>query len=138
MFKHVKGKNGTTSFLPVDSRKGGNVTYIRNAICLTEDQTRYIYKRVEQGSNLNTETMKQEIKQVKIAQIKPSSENENFCQKVVLNNVYKDENKTVQMEDWSILSDNFRYVQHDERSQTTHNLDMKTLDYWQHKGYIKA
>ena len=25
-----------------------------------EDQTRYVYKKVEQGSDLNTETMKQE------------------------------------------------------------------------------
>ena len=37
------------------------------------------------------------------------------------------------MEKWSILSDNVRYVQHDERSKTTCNLDRKTLDYQQHK-----
>ena len=36
------------------------------------------------------------------------------------------------MENWSILSDT-RYVNHDEGSKTTHGLDMKTLDYWQHK-----
>ena len=135
MFKHVKGKNGTTSFLPLDSKKGETVTYIkdRNAIYLTEDQTRYIYKKVEQGSDLNTETMKQEIEQEKITEKKPSGENENLYQKVVLNNVYRDENKTVQMENWSILTDNVRYIQLDEGSKTIHNLDVKILDYCQHK-----
>ena len=129
MFKHVKGKKGTTSFLPLDSKKGVNITHIRDAMCLTEDQTKYIYKKVEQGSDLKTETMKKVIEQEKMAEIKPSGENENLFQKVVLNNVYKDENKTAQMESWSILSDNVRYVQHDERSKTTCNLDMETLDY---------
>ena len=68
-----------------------------------------------------------------MTEIRPNGENENLYQKVMLNNVYKDENKTAQMENWSILSDNVRYTQHDERSKTTHNLDMKTLDYQQHK-----
>ena len=52
-----------------------------------------------------------------------------FIKKVVLNIVYKEENKTAHIENWSVLSDNARYVQHDESSKTTCNLDMKTLDY---------
>ena len=32
------------------------------------------------------------------------------------------------------MSDNVSYFQHEERSKTTHNLDMKTVDYQQHKG----
>ena len=45
MFKHIKGKNDTTSFLPFDSKTGRSVKYIKDedAICLTEDQTKYIY-----------------------------------------------------------------------------------------------
>ena len=31
MFKHVKGKNEMTSFLPLDSKKGGNVTYVKDS-----------------------------------------------------------------------------------------------------------
>ena len=46
MFKHVKGKNGIISLLPLNSRKGGNITYVKDVICLTEDQTEYVYKRV--------------------------------------------------------------------------------------------
>ena len=133
MLKHVKGTNGTTSFLPLDSKKGGNITYVKDARCLTEDQTQYIYKKVEQGSDLNTETMKQEIEQEKMTGKRSNGENENLYQKIVLNNVYKKENKMAYMENWSILSDNIRYVNHDERSKTTQKLDMKTLDYQQLK-----
>ena len=49
----------------------------------------------------------------------------------MLNNIYKDEIKTAQMEFWSILSDDFKYFKHDEK--TAHILDVKTLDYRQHK-----
>ena len=59
-----KVRDGTTSILPLNS-KGGPVSYIkdRNAIFLMEEQTKYVYKRVEQGSEINTETMRQEIDQ---------------------------------------------------------------------------
>ena len=39
----LKGKNGTTSFLPLDSKKGGNVTYVKGIGCLTERHIKYIY-----------------------------------------------------------------------------------------------
>ena len=81
MFKHVKGKNGTASFLPLDSKKGGNITYVKDARCL------------EQGSDLNTETIKQEMEQEKMTGMRLNGENENLYQKVVLNNVYKQEAK---------------------------------------------
>ena len=37
----------------------------------------------------------------------------------------------MEMENWSILSDNIRYIQHDEKTQP--KLDCNTLDYHQHK-----
>ena len=58
---------------------------------------------------------------------------DNPYKKVILNKVYWDEDKMMQMENWSILSDNVRYVQHDERSKTSHKLDKNTLHYHQHK-----
>ena len=33
----------------------------------------------------------------------------------------------------SILSDNVKYVQHDEESKTAHDLDVMSLDYRHHK-----
>ena len=53
-------------------------------------QSRYTYKKVKQGNNLSTETMKQEMEQEKMTEIKPGGEKENIYQKVVLNNVYRD------------------------------------------------
>ena len=65
MFKHVKAKDGTTSFLPIDSKTGGKISYIKNkeAMCLSEKQANYVYKKVEEGNVINTKTMKQEIEQ---------------------------------------------------------------------------
>ena len=57
----------------------------------------------------------------------------NPYQKLMLNNVYRDDIKTVQMEYWSILSDLIKYVWHDEESKTIHDLNVKTLDYKHHK-----
>ena len=45
----------------------------------------------------------------------------------ILNKVYKDEDKALQMENWSIFTDRIKYVQHDEK--TSHRLDLNTLDY---------
>ena len=58
-------------------------------------------------------------------------EDDNPYKRVIVNKVYKEEDKTPKMKNWSILSDNVRYVQHDGR--TPHRLYLKTLDYKQHK-----
>ena len=72
MFKHLKGRNGTSTFLPFNSKTGGDIKYIKDkdAICLMEDLMRYMYKKLEQGNNNNIETMKQEIEQENIAKQK--------------------------------------------------------------------
>ena len=65
MFQLLKGKDGTTSFLPIDDKTGGKVNYIQNkeAMCLTEKQANYVYKKVEERNIINTKTMKHEIEQ---------------------------------------------------------------------------
>ena len=37
------------------------------------------------------------------------------------------------MEHWSILSDVVKYVQHDQDPKTLHDLNVKALDYRNHK-----
>ena len=71
MFKLVKGKDGTTSFLPIDDKTGGKVSYIQNkdVMCLIENQASYVYKKVEQGNIINTETIMDEIEQEKLTEI---------------------------------------------------------------------
>ena len=68
LFKLIKGKNATTSFLP-QTKKGGwvrfdnKIRYIpdKDREYLTEDQARHVYKMVEMDKIINIETTKQEI-----------------------------------------------------------------------------
>ena len=62
----MKGKNGTTSFLP-ERQKGGKVrfseevTYIPNKerTCLTKDQSTQIYEEVEKNEPINIQIISQ-------------------------------------------------------------------------------
>ena len=48
----MNGRDDTTTFLPLDSRTGGqNRDSPTVGQYLTKDQTRYIYKKVETGRN---------------------------------------------------------------------------------------
>ena len=120
----MKGKNGTTSFLQSKEKTGGKVNYIQNkeTRCLTEKQTDYVYKTVEKGNIINTKTMMYETKQ---------SQDDNPYKKVVLNKVYREEDKSPEMRNWSIFSDNVRYIQHEQKIQS--ELDIDTLDYRYHR-----
>ena len=49
--------------MPLNTKIGGPTRYIkdREAICLTNDQARHIYKKVESERIVNIDTVKQEI-----------------------------------------------------------------------------
>ena len=121
----MKGKNDSAPFLPLKSKTGGKVMYVQNKgdICLTERQADHVYKAMEKGNMVNTKAMTNEMTQ---------DQGDNPYKRVVLNNVYKVPEKCPEMKNWSIFSDNIRYVQHDQI--TTQNLNFDTLDYRNHKG----
>ena len=50
-FKLIKGKNGPTTFLPFNTKIGGQAGYIKDkeAICQTDNQARHVYKKVRVG-----------------------------------------------------------------------------------------
>ena len=98
--------------------------YVQNKddICLTERQAEYVYETMEKGNIINTKTMTNEITQ---------DRGDSPYKRVVLNNVYKIPEKCLEMKNWSIFSDNVRYVQHEK--MTTQNLNFDTLDYRNHK-----
>ena len=100
------------------------MTYVQNkeSLCLTERQADHVYKAVEKGNMINTKTMTSEMTQ---------NQDDNPYKRVVLNNIYKIPEKCPEMKNWSIFSDNVRYVQHDQ--MTTENLNFDTLDYRNHK-----
>ena len=110
--------------MPSREKTGGKVNYIQNkeTMCLTEKQTDYVYKTVEEGNIINTKTMMYETEQ---------KQEDNPYKKVVLNKVFRKENKSPEMRNWSIFSDNVRYIQHEQKNP--HKLNIDTLDYRQHK-----
>ena len=55
----MKGRNGSTSFLP-STRKGGFQREIPFGECLTEDQTKYIYDKIETGEEIRIRKLVQQ------------------------------------------------------------------------------
>ena len=125
----MKGKNESIPFWPQKVKTGEKVTYIQNkeAMCLTERQTDHVYKAIEEGNMINTKTITCEFMTCETNQCQDN----NPYKRVVLNNVFKELDKSPEMKSWSIFSDNVRYVQHDQ--MTSQNLNIDTLDYRDHK-----
>ena len=91
-------------------KTGGKVKYIQNkeAMGLTERQTDHVYKAIEEGNMINTKTITCESMACK------STQDDNPYKKVVLNNVFKEKDESQEMRNWSIFSDNVRYIQHNQ------------------------
>ena len=113
--------------MPYNSKRGGTYKNIRNSEYLTEDQAKFIYKKVNTRGDINTETIKHEMEQEKLEKV------ENAYQKAILSEVSKKEKVSTQKGDWSILSDHVKYVRHDDESETFHNLHINTLNYHENK-----
>ena len=102
----MNGRDDTTTFLPLDSRIGG-----QNRDCptvgqyLTRDQTKYMYKNVETGEMINTDMIQQEIEQEnQLSRMDDISRETNLYNELIVNNAEKIEALMTQMEQWSILS----------------------------------
>ena len=104
----MKGRNGSTSFLPL-KKKGGLDSKVISEVCLTENQAKYVCDKIESGDELKVEktVLQQSIpnlpKQVK------ERKDINMYEKVLISDMNTIKNK-LQMEQWSILSDNIVYV----------------------------
>ena len=63
----MNGRDGTTIFLPLDSRIGGQGRDSRPTVgqFLTREQAKYTYRKVETGKMINTDTIEQEMEQEK-------------------------------------------------------------------------
>ena len=111
----MNSRDGTTTFLPLDSRIGGQGRDDRPTVgqFLTRQQTRYIYRKVETGEIINTDMIEQEIEQEKqLSKIDDTNGETNPYQEHVVNNAEKVETLMTQMEQWSILSNVLNYVHH--------------------------
>ena len=139
----MRGKNGTTSFLP-KKKKGRKVrfcekvTYIpnREKMCLTKDQATQIYEEIEKNDQSNIQIASQGIKgesKVRKKQVKEKDAdiNVNPYQKAISNANSRDKNKIEQMINWSIFSDNIRYV--DSCMNVTPRLTIRPLEEKKHR-----
>ena len=61
----MNGRDGTTTFLPLDSKIGGQVSHNKPNVgqFLTREQANYIYKKVEMDEMINLNTIQQELEQ---------------------------------------------------------------------------
>ena len=94
-------------FLASKEKTGGKINYVQNkeTICLTEKQTDYVYKTVEEENIINTKTMMYETVQ---------NQDDNPYKKVVLNKVFREEDKSPEMRNWSFsvkMSDTYNMNQ---------------------------
>ena len=107
----MNDRDDATTFLPLDFRIGGQSrdSYPTVEQYVTRDQAKYVYKKVETGKTINTDTIQQEIEQEK--QLNRMDDGEiNPYRELIVNNVEKTEPPMTQMEQWSILSNVLSYV----------------------------
>ena len=111
----MNGRDGTTAFLPLDSRIGGQGrdSYPTVGQYLTREQAKHIYKKVETGQTINVDTMKHEIEQEKqLNRMDDDNGEVNPYRELIVNNAEKIDMQKTQIEQWSILSNSLNYVQH--------------------------
>ena len=132
----MNGRNGTTEFLPLDSKIGGQGRNDRPSVgqFLTREQTNYIYKKLETGEMINTDTIEQEMEQEEqLSEIDDASGETNPYLELIVDNADKVEPLMTQMEKWSILSNVLNYVQHGKFHSIRHTLDIRPVNKYKHK-----
>ena len=93
---------------------------------LTSIQADCIYRKVELGSLVNKNTMKEETDpDVELDKKDNSSGDENPSRELIVNNAGKIQNTLSQMEQWSILSNVINYVQY---SKKFHAMSIKPIN----------
>ena len=132
----MNGRDDATTFLPLDSRIGGQSRDSHPTVgqYLTRDQARHIYKKVETGEIINADMMKHEIEQEKqLSQMDDDSGEVNPYRELVVSNAEKKEMQKSQMEQWSIQSNSLNYVQHSKFNSMSHSLNIKPVNRYKMK-----
>ena len=125
----MKGRNGSTSFLPL-KKKGGLQGKIPSELCLTKEQAKQIYDKIESGEEVKIRKIIQQNTSILPKQV-TSRKDVNQYEKALLSdrNMIKSNS---QMEQWSLLSDNIVYVK-SEDNDVMKGIDIKLIDYRDHK-----
>ena len=125
----------TPPFLSLNPKIGGPVKYIKDEedICLTKDQTRHIYKKVELESVVNVDTIEQEIEKDKRSTDIIYDDEVNPYHNITINNIDRENVVTSQMEQWLIFSSVVNYVQYERNPKNFYDLDIKAKDQKNHR-----
>ena len=100
----MKGRNGSTSFLPLN-KKGGLFKNVSLKKYLTEEQTKNIYDRIKLGDKIQVRKVNQEIQSKTLLHKKLKEREEmNLYEKVLVSDVNMLGKNKSQMEQWSILN----------------------------------
>ena len=131
----MNGRNGTTSFLPLDSKIGGHSRNDRPNVgqFLTREQTNYVYKKIETGEMINADTIQEMEQEEQLSKIDDISRETNLYCELIVNNAEKVEPLMTQMEQWLILSNILNYVQHGKFHSIGHMLDIRAVNKYKHK-----
>ena len=125
----MKGRNGSTSFLP-STRKGGVRKEMFNP-CLTMEQTKQIYDKIETGKKVKLRKLDRLDVQSTLKQATLTGDS-NPYEKALLSGKNLKEKVNSQIEQWSILSDNIVYVKSEDKN-IMNGIDIKPIDYQEHK-----
>ena len=129
----MKGRNGSTSLLP-SKRKGGVQKEISEQ-CLTKEQTKQIYDKIEIGEMVKLRKLdRQDVSNSPKQAMFISDANQYEMALLSDSNMKKGNNS--QIEQWSILSDNIVYVKSEGRD-IMNGIDIKPIDYQEHKRMFK-
>ena len=120
--------------MPLNTKICGQTSYSKNKEdkCLTSNQAKYIYNKVELGSIINTDTIKQEMEQ-DLDRLDDTSGEINPYSEIIVNKAERDNTILSKMEHWSILSNIVNYVQYHRHPKDFYNLDIKAIAHKNHK-----
>ena len=121
----MKGRNGSTSFLP--STRKGRVRKEMFDQCLTTEQTKQIYDKIETGEKVKLRNLDKLDVQSTLKQAMLTGDS-NPYEKVLLSSKNLKEKVNSQIEQWSILSDNIVYVKSEDKN-IMNGIDIKPIDY---------
>ena len=136
----MKGRNGSTIFLPLSPKIGGLTNNSKPSIgqYLTREQANLVYKKTESGEMINTETLQQELEHERqLNKIDDTSGDTNLYKEMIVNNAEKMEPLLRQMEQWSILSNMLNYIQYDRHLKNFHNLDISAVNIYKNHSQIR-
>ena len=125
----MKGRNGTTSFLPLKGQGG----FQRNISdqCLTKEQARQFYDKIEIGEMINIRKLNWH--KFSTPQKQDMFTNDvNQYEKALLSGRNMKRGSNLQIEQWLILSNNIVYVRSEDRD-IINGIDIKPKDYREHR-----